>query len=142
MRKPRRNHSAAFKARVALEAIRGEKTVAEIAAHHEVHPLPHLQGSALASIARVPNPGRGVLRRHRDPCSGVTDDDREKLYHGIFRGYRCSGCPRDRRASSFIRGRSRIKVEEKSARVPSAFGDRPRLWYTIEEDRRWKDRHH
>lgn len=38
MRKPRRNHSAAFKARVALEAIRGEKTVAEIAAHHEVHP--------------------------------------------------------------------------------------------------------
>ncbi len=37
MRKPRRNHSAAFKARIALEAIRGEKTVAEIAAHHEVH---------------------------------------------------------------------------------------------------------
>lgn len=37
MKKPRRNHSPAFKARVALEAIRGEKTVAEIAAHHEVH---------------------------------------------------------------------------------------------------------
>ena len=37
MRRPRRNHSAAFKARVALEAIRGEKTVVEIAAHHEVH---------------------------------------------------------------------------------------------------------
>ena len=37
MKKPRRNHSAAFKARVALEAIRGEKTVAQIAAHHEVH---------------------------------------------------------------------------------------------------------
>jgi transposase len=37
MKKPRRKHSAAFKARGALEAIRGEKTVAEIAAHHEVH---------------------------------------------------------------------------------------------------------
>jgi transposase len=37
MRKPRRNHSANFKAQVALEAIRGEKTIAEIAAHHEVH---------------------------------------------------------------------------------------------------------
>ena len=38
MNKPRRNHSAAFKARVAPRAIRGEKTVAAIAAHHEVHP--------------------------------------------------------------------------------------------------------
>jgi transposase-like protein len=38
MRRPRRNHSAAFKARVALEAIRGEKTVAEIAAHRAVRP--------------------------------------------------------------------------------------------------------
>lgn len=38
MKKPRRNHSAAFKARVALEAVRGEKTLAELAAHHEVHP--------------------------------------------------------------------------------------------------------
>ena len=34
MKKPRRNHSAAFKARVALEAIRGEKTLTEIAARH------------------------------------------------------------------------------------------------------------
>ena len=38
MRKARRNHSATFKARLALEAIRGDKTIAEIAAHHEVHP--------------------------------------------------------------------------------------------------------
>ena len=38
MRKPRRNHSAKFKAMVALEAIRGEKTAAEISAHREVHP--------------------------------------------------------------------------------------------------------
>lgn len=36
MRKPRRNHSPAFASRVALEPIRGEKTMAEIAAHHEV----------------------------------------------------------------------------------------------------------
>jgi transposase-like protein len=38
MKKARRNHSATFKARVALEAIRGDRTVAEIAAHHEVRP--------------------------------------------------------------------------------------------------------
>ena len=38
MRRPRRNHSAKFKAQIALEAIRGEKTIAQIATHHEVHP--------------------------------------------------------------------------------------------------------
>ena len=37
MKRPRRNHSAAFKARVALEAIRGEQTIAQIASKHEVH---------------------------------------------------------------------------------------------------------
>ncbi len=34
----RRNFSAAFKAKVALEALRGDATVAELAARHRVHP--------------------------------------------------------------------------------------------------------
>lgn len=38
MKKSRRNHSAAFKARVALAAIAGDKTVAEVAQHFQVHP--------------------------------------------------------------------------------------------------------
>ncbi len=38
MRRPRRNHSPAFKARVALEALKGEKTVAEIAKQFDMHP--------------------------------------------------------------------------------------------------------
>lgn len=38
MKRLRRNHSAAFKAKVALEAIRGEKTLAELASHHDLHP--------------------------------------------------------------------------------------------------------
>lgn len=37
-RRPRRNHSAAFKAKVALDAIRGDKTLAELAKLHDVHP--------------------------------------------------------------------------------------------------------
>lgn len=38
MKRPRRNHGAAFKAKVALAAIRGDKTLAELAAHFQVHP--------------------------------------------------------------------------------------------------------
>lgn len=37
-RNMRRSHDAAFKARVALEAIRGEKTIAQIATEYGVHP--------------------------------------------------------------------------------------------------------
>jgi transposase-like protein len=36
-RRPRRNHSPAFKAKVALAAIKGEKTLAELAEHYDVH---------------------------------------------------------------------------------------------------------
>ena len=37
-RRPRRNHTPAFKAKVALAAIKGEKTVAELAQLFDVHP--------------------------------------------------------------------------------------------------------
>jgi transposase len=36
--KKRRRHDSAFKARVALEAVKGEKTIHEIAKSYEVHP--------------------------------------------------------------------------------------------------------
>jgi transposase len=37
-RRPRRNHSAAFKAKVALAAIKGDKTLAELASQFDLHP--------------------------------------------------------------------------------------------------------
>lgn len=39
MTKKRRKHSGAFKAQVALEALRGIKTVSEIAAEYDIHPV-------------------------------------------------------------------------------------------------------
>jgi transposase len=37
-KRPMRNHSPAFKAKVALAAVRGEKTLAELAQQFDVHP--------------------------------------------------------------------------------------------------------
>ena len=38
MRRPRRNHSPQFKAKVALAAMRGKHTLAELAEQFDVHP--------------------------------------------------------------------------------------------------------
>ena len=38
MRRPRRNHSAAFKAKVALAALKGDQTLAALAQQFDVHP--------------------------------------------------------------------------------------------------------
>jgi len=38
MKKLRRNHGAAFKAKVAIEAIKDEKTIVELAERFQVHP--------------------------------------------------------------------------------------------------------
>ena len=37
-RRPRRNHTPAFKAKVALCAIKGDRTLAELAEQFDVHP--------------------------------------------------------------------------------------------------------
>ena len=37
-KRPRRNHSSAFKAKVALAAIKGDRTLAELSEYFDVHP--------------------------------------------------------------------------------------------------------
>ena len=37
-KRPRRNHAAAFKAKVALEAIKGDQTLVELSERFQVHP--------------------------------------------------------------------------------------------------------
>ena len=38
MKRPRRNHSAAFKAKVAIAAVKGDQTLAALAERFDVHP--------------------------------------------------------------------------------------------------------
>ena len=45
-RRPRRNHTPAFKAKVALAAIKGEKTLSELAQLYDVHPNQITSGRA------------------------------------------------------------------------------------------------
>lgn len=67
MKRSRKKHSSEFKAKVAVEAIRGEKTIAELAAQHEVHPHQiHLWKKALmdnasAVFEKTPTKGTEAL---------------------------------------------------------------------------------
>ena len=64
--KKRRIHDAGFKARVALEAVKGERTVSELAAEYGVHPtMIHQWSEPLCAIDEVD----GSRFRHRNvPC--------------------------------------------------------------------------
>ena len=54
-KRARRNHTPAFKAKVALAAIKGEKTLAELAQQFDVHPnqITNWKGQLLAGAAGV-----------------------------------------------------------------------------------------
>ena len=55
MRRPRRNHSPQFKAKVAVAALRGDKTLAELAEQFDVHPnqITQWKQQALENMAAV-----------------------------------------------------------------------------------------
>ena len=58
-RRPRRNHTPAFKAKVALAAVKGEMTLAQLAEHFDVHPnqITQWKGQLQEGAADVFGPG-------------------------------------------------------------------------------------
>lgn len=68
-RRSRRNHSPAFKAKVALAAVKGEQTVAELAARYDVHPnqVTQWKSQLLNSAAAVFNSGVETAAATRGP---------------------------------------------------------------------------
>jgi transposase-like protein len=76
----RKQYSPKFKARVAVEAIRGEKTMNQLAGHFRVHPvqIAHWRKTALEQLEDLFVDGR--KKKVRDP-----DADQDALYAEIGR---------------------------------------------------------
>ena len=62
-RRPRRNHTPAFKAKVALAAIKGDRTVAQLAEQFDVHPsqITSWKAQLESGAADVFGPGGGSI---------------------------------------------------------------------------------
>lgn len=73
MKRKRRNHSSEFKARVALEAIKGVKTVQQIAAENGLHPVQVTQWKS-----RMLDSASEVFSRGREASAQAEDAEREK----------------------------------------------------------------
>lgn len=74
----RRKHDAGFKARVALEAVKGEKTNAQIASEYGVHP--HQIGQWKKKVLNgLPT----LFSDKRHPANGERDGLTDELYRQI-----------------------------------------------------------
>ena len=76
----RRQHEAAFKARVAIEAIKGQRTVNEIASTYQIHPnqVTEWKKQALRQLAEVFSSGRARAEMEEEGL-------RNQLYQEIGR---------------------------------------------------------
>jgi len=80
MVKRRKSHTASFKAQVALAAVKGDRTVAELASVHRVHPtLIHAWKKQLVSGAD------GVFQSGTRPMDQEHEELQSKLYEQIGR---------------------------------------------------------
>lgn len=75
MKRSRRNHSAQFKARIGLEALKGVKTVAEIARENKLHPT---------QVSQWKGDVREKLPEVFEGGSGQTEADKDKLIEELY----------------------------------------------------------
>ena len=63
MKRHRRQFSADWKAKIALEAIKGQRTIQEIASHYEIHPnlVTHWKKQLLEGAPEVFSNGRTLV---------------------------------------------------------------------------------
>ncbi len=76
--KKRQRYDDEFKARVALEAIKGEKTISEIATQYKVHP-----NQIMAWKKRLMENVAEIFSRKKDPQLEEKEELIEKLYKKI-----------------------------------------------------------
>src|SRR3984957_14334568 len=75
----RKRHSAAFKAQVALAAVKGDRTINELASHYGVHPtLIHAWKKQLRA-------GAEAVFASRAKAAGVPEDKSAELYEQLGR---------------------------------------------------------
>ena len=68
MQNKRRNHTAAFKAQVAMAAVKGDKTIAELASEYQVHPtqITQWKNQLLQSLPELFSRRRQNDQEHQD----------------------------------------------------------------------------
>ena len=78
MRKQRKRYEAAIKAKVALEAIKGQRTINEIASAYEVHPnqVTQWKKQAMAQLPEIFSDGRAR-------ADSADEELRDRLYQQI-----------------------------------------------------------